>query len=58
MVLRTLTVHSDSWADPQKQPLPAAWPTTLELLAETVRCYVKDTLIASSMPVLILPLSL
>jgi len=39
-------IYSDSWADPQKQPPPAAWPMTLGLLAETLRCYVKDTLIA------------
>ncbi|EPE31529.1 (Trans)glycosidase [Glarea lozoyensis ATCC 20868] len=37
---------SDSWADPQKQPLPAGWPTTLKPLASTVRGYVKDTLVA------------
>ncbi|TVY46120.1 putative arabinogalactan endo-beta-1,4-galactanase A [Lachnellula subtilissima] len=37
---------SDSWADPQKQPPPAAWPTTLEPLASTLRGYVKDTLIS------------
>jgi len=37
---------SDSWADPQKQPPPAAWPTTLEPLAATLRNYVKETLIS------------
>jgi len=36
----------DSWADPNKQPPPAAWPTMLEPLAETLRGYVKDTLVA------------
>jgi arabinogalactan endo-1,4-beta-galactosidase len=45
-VLPILTVHSRSWADPTKQPTPTAWPTTLGLLAETLRCYVQDTLIA------------
>lgn len=37
---------ADSWADPQKQPIPAAWPTTLEPLAATLREYVKDSLLA------------
>ncbi|KUJ20330.1 glycosyl hydrolase 53 [Mollisia scopiformis] len=37
---------SDSWADPNKQPPPAAWPTTLEPLAATLRTYVKDTLVS------------
>ncbi|KAH6719065.1 family 53 glycosyl hydrolase [Leptodontidium sp. MPI-SDFR-AT-0119] len=37
---------SDSWADPNKQPPPAAWPTTLRPLASTLRSYVKDTLIS------------
>jgi len=37
---------SDSWADPNKQPPPAAWPTTLKPLATTLRNYVKDTLVA------------
>ncbi|RFU35971.1 hypothetical protein B7463_g309, partial [Scytalidium lignicola] len=37
---------SDSWADPNKQPPPAAWPTTLGLLASTLRSYVKDTLVS------------
>ncbi|PMD17538.1 glycoside hydrolase family 53 protein [Hyaloscypha hepaticicola] len=37
---------SDSWADPQKQPPPAAWPTTLGPLASTLRDYVKDTLVS------------
>jgi arabinogalactan endo-1,4-beta-galactosidase len=41
-----LTLSSDSWADPQKQPIPAAWPTTLDPLADTLKTYVKDTLIA------------
>ncbi|KAE8443314.1 hypothetical protein EG329_001957 [Mollisiaceae sp. DMI_Dod_QoI] len=37
---------SDSWADPNKQPPPATWPTTLHPLATTLRAYVKDTLIS------------
>ncbi|TDZ72085.1 putative arabinogalactan endo-beta-1,4-galactanase A [Colletotrichum trifolii] len=37
---------SDSWADPQKQPLPAAWPTELEPLAGKLREYVRETLVA------------
>lgn len=37
---------SDSWADPNKQPPPAAWPTTLKPLKSTIRSYVKDTLVA------------
>ncbi|KAI3538281.1 hypothetical protein CaCOL14_003388 [Colletotrichum acutatum] len=37
---------ADSWADPQKQPLPAAWPTQLEPLAGTLRNYVRETLVA------------
>ncbi|CAD6447150.1 56b48e63-0526-4c78-8036-7a28772257f0 [Sclerotinia trifoliorum] len=37
---------SDSWADPNKQPPPAAWPTELKPLAKTLRGYVKDTLVA------------
>jgi arabinogalactan endo-1,4-beta-galactosidase len=37
---------ADYWADPQKQPIPAAWPTTLKPLASTLRGYVKDTLIS------------
>lgn len=37
---------SDSWADPQKQPPPAAWPSTLGPLTSTLREYVKDTLIS------------
>lgn len=40
------TTHSDSWADPHKQPPPAAWPTSLEPLAQILRSYVKDTLVA------------
>lgn len=43
---QVLTPHSDSWADPNKQPPPAAWPTTLKPLASTLRGYVKDTLVA------------
>ncbi|KAF9873646.1 glycosyl hydrolase family 53 [Colletotrichum karsti] len=37
---------SDSWADPQKQPLPAAWPTELEPLTGKLREYVRETLVA------------
>jgi arabinogalactan endo-1,4-beta-galactosidase len=32
--------------DPNKQPPPAAWPTTLGPLASTLRRYVKDTLVS------------
>lgn len=39
-----LTHESDSWADPNKQPPPAAWPTTLGPLSTTLRDYVRDTL--------------
>ncbi|KAH8927816.1 glycoside hydrolase family 53 protein [Atractiella rhizophila] len=37
---------SDSWADPQKQPVPAAWPKTLSGVERALRAYVKDTLVA------------
>ncbi|TEY39881.1 hypothetical protein BOTCAL_0448g00070 [Botryotinia calthae] len=37
---------SDSWADPNKQPPPAAWPTELKALSKTLRAYVKDTLVS------------
>ncbi|KAK1979639.1 family 53 glycosyl hydrolase [Colletotrichum cereale] len=37
---------ADSWADPQKQPAPAAWPTELEPLAGRLREYVRETLVA------------
>lgn len=37
---------SDSWADPNKQPPPAAWPTDVIELSSTLRSYVKDTLVA------------
>ncbi|KAK2061958.1 family 53 glycosyl hydrolase [Colletotrichum caudatum] len=37
---------ADSWADPQKQPAPAAWPTKLEPLAGRLREYVRETLVA------------
>lgn len=39
-------IARDSWADPNKQPPPAAWPTTLTPLAATLRNYVKDTLVS------------
>lgn len=42
---------SDSWADPQKQPTPAAWPTPdqgVDALASTLREYVNETLVAFS----------
>ena len=35
---------SDTWADPQKQYIPKAWPTTLQPLASTLRSYVSSTL--------------
>jgi arabinogalactan endo-1,4-beta-galactosidase len=38
---------ADSWADPQKQPTPAAWPTPsagVDALASTLRGYVNETL--------------
>ncbi|KAM3071405.1 hypothetical protein ACMFMG_009000 [Clarireedia jacksonii] len=37
---------SDSWADPNKQPPPAAWPLALKPLSSTIRTYVKDTLLS------------
>ncbi|ORY65994.1 family 53 glycosyl hydrolase [Pseudomassariella vexata] len=37
---------ADGWADPQKQPIPAAWPTDLKPLSATLRKYVKNTLLA------------
>ncbi|KAF6811874.1 glycoside hydrolase family 53 protein [Colletotrichum sojae] len=37
---------ADSWADPQKQPIPAAWPTELEPLKGKLREYVRETLVA------------
>lgn len=37
---------SDTWADPNHQYSPAAWPTTLPVLQATLREYVKSTLIA------------
>ncbi|ESZ93912.1 glycoside hydrolase family 53 protein [Sclerotinia borealis F-4128] len=37
---------SDSWADPNKQPPPAAWSTKLKPLARTLRECVKDTLVS------------
>ena len=36
----------DSWADPNKQPPPAAWPLELGPLSATLRNYVKDTLVS------------
>jgi arabinogalactan endo-1,4-beta-galactosidase len=41
-----LTTGSDSWADPNRQPPPAAWPKTLQPLAKALRAYVKDTLVS------------
>lgn len=35
---------SDTWADPNHNYAPAAWPTTLQPLATTLRNYVKSTL--------------
>jgi len=37
---------SDSWADPNKQPPPAAWPTAVSGLSSTLRSYVNNTLVA------------
>jgi arabinogalactan endo-1,4-beta-galactosidase len=35
---------ADSWADPQKQPTPAAWDTTnLQVLIDSVYAYTRDT---------------
>ena len=35
---------SDSWADPTKQYIPAAWPSDLASLSSTLRSYVSSTL--------------
>ncbi|KAK7518867.1 family 53 glycosyl hydrolase [Phyllosticta citriasiana] len=35
---------SDTWADPQHNNAPVAWPTTVEPLAGTLRAYVNETL--------------
>lgn len=35
---------SDTWADPQHNNAPAAWPTTLPEVAKTIRGYVNSTL--------------
>ncbi|KAK8195163.1 family 53 glycosyl hydrolase [Phyllosticta capitalensis] len=35
---------SDTWADPQHNNAPVAWPTSLEPLAATLRAYVNSTL--------------
>jgi arabinogalactan endo-1,4-beta-galactosidase len=35
---------SDTWADPQKQYIPKAWPHELKPLAETLRKYVSSSL--------------
>jgi arabinogalactan endo-1,4-beta-galactosidase len=37
---------ADSWADPNKQPPPAAWPKVLSPLASTLREYVRETLVS------------
>ena len=35
--------YADGWADPQKQPIPAAWDTTdIGILADSVREYLAD----------------
>ncbi|KAL1651926.1 hypothetical protein SLS58_000049 [Diplodia intermedia] len=39
---------SDTWADPQHNNAPAAWPTTLPELSTTIRAYVNTTLHAFS----------
>lgn len=37
--------YADSWADPQKQPTPAAWDTTdIEALADSVYAYTGNTI--------------
>lgn len=37
--------YADSWADPGKQPIPAAWDTTnVELLADSVYQYTRNTI--------------
>lgn len=42
-----LDIHySDFWADPGKQCIPAAWPTSLPQLAATVRTYTKHVIAA------------
>jgi len=37
---------SDTWADPQHNLKPVAWPTELKPLAATLRKYVSDTIVA------------
>ncbi|KAI9706155.1 MAG: hypothetical protein M1820_004916 [Bogoriella megaspora] len=37
---------SDTWADPNHNNVPVAWPTTLEPLADRIRAYVNSTLIS------------
>jgi arabinogalactan endo-1,4-beta-galactosidase len=37
--------YADSWADPQKQPIPAAWDTTdIDVLVDSVYAYTKSTI--------------
>lgn len=40
--------YSDFWADPQRQPIPAGWPTDLTALAEKVHSYTRDVVRAFS----------
>ena len=37
---------SDTWADPQHNYAPAAWPVDVDGLSTTIRGYVKDTLVS------------
>ncbi|KAI9757599.1 MAG: hypothetical protein M4579_003412 [Chaenotheca gracillima] len=37
---------SDTWADPQHNLVPTAWPTEINALAHTLRSYVSSTLIS------------
>ena len=37
--------YADGWADPQKQPTPAAWDTTdIDVLADSVRAWTESTI--------------
>jgi len=37
--------YADSWADPQQQPIPAAWDTTdIDVLVDSVYAYTKSTI--------------
>jgi arabinogalactan endo-1,4-beta-galactosidase len=39
---------SDTWADPQHNNAPVAWPTVLQPLSRTVRKYISDSILAFS----------